>query len=522
MNYNKLIAFGAALALTCACSYDDSELKTRIDHLESRVNRLEKTCDEVNANVASLKTLVEACDGRDYVVSVTEVKDGDKTGVKITFAKSAPVTIWNGEDGEKGVTPEFGIKKDTDGKYYWTINGEYITYDGKKLPATGAEGATPKLKIENEKWYVSYDNGATWEYIADAVAADAKYFASVTEDNDYVYIKLAGSDTILKLSKAGEKTPLSLTISNIKDVVIAAGQTIEIPFTLAGSDIQTASVNTLLTTSGWAASVTRSSYTEGVIKVTAPKPYVSGQIAVFVSNDSAETIVKFISFVEGTISVSESSFEVEAEGETVIVNVNSNYSDFYFVNASNANWLSCSRFQTKAEAKNYEINLVVAKNEDDAREATINVCAPDGTKMTSFVVKQKSGKAEEGGASFEYAEQVGGRVIKVQVYSYDYQAQDASGDYCGALLQISFNETKENYALVYFVIGGKAVVNAEYQWAYPGYGTTLQVRNVPVGYGGAATNIIVNYGAKKLGTYGYFYSEDGAYLPQGIAYTVVE
>ena len=53
-----------------------------------------------------------------------------------------------GIDGEDGADGEDG----KDGE-----NGADGT-DGKD----GVDGITPQLKIENEYWYISYDNGATW------------------------------------------------------------------------------------------------------------------------------------------------------------------------------------------------------------------------------------------------------------------------------------------------------------------------------------------------------------------------
>ena len=48
----------------------------------------------------------------------------------------------DGADGKDGQTPVIGIKKDTDGKYYWTLNGAWLYDDnGNKIPTTGADGA---------------------------------------------------------------------------------------------------------------------------------------------------------------------------------------------------------------------------------------------------------------------------------------------------------------------------------------------------------------------------------------------
>lgn len=40
-------------------------------------------------------------------------------------------------------------------------------------------GNTPKLKVENHKWYASYDNGNTWEYLYET---GANYVVEMTQE----------------------------------------------------------------------------------------------------------------------------------------------------------------------------------------------------------------------------------------------------------------------------------------------------------------------------------------------------
>ncbi len=136
------------------------------------------------------------------------------------------------------------MKKDTDGKYYWTLDGEWLTdAAGNKIPATGEkgdkgdqgekgetgdkgdkgdtgdkgdkgdqgdkgdkgdagekgedgkdgadgkdgkDGVTPELKIEGGYWYVSVDNGENWTKLGKATgsagASGDAFFDSVTTD----------------------------------------------------------------------------------------------------------------------------------------------------------------------------------------------------------------------------------------------------------------------------------------------------------------------------------------------------
>ena len=161
---------------------------------------LQRMCEQMNSNIEALQTIVSALQTNDYVVSVTPLYEITSViGYVITFSKSGPVTIYHGKDGQDGVpgndgtngvdghTPVIGVSKDTDGIYYWTVDGNWLVDEhGMKIPTTGEDGAqgqpgtdgsngqpgtngiTPKLKIDDGKWYVSYDEGATWTELGQA------------------------------------------------------------------------------------------------------------------------------------------------------------------------------------------------------------------------------------------------------------------------------------------------------------------------------------------------------------------
>lgn len=120
---------------SCGDDYDDSELRGDIENLDSRITALEKWQKSVNTDIRSLQSLVEALEDKDYVTAVTPLEDG--TGYVISFLKSGNVTIKNGEDG---TTPVISVKQDSDGKHYWTVNGEWLLDNGNKMPVTGEKG----------------------------------------------------------------------------------------------------------------------------------------------------------------------------------------------------------------------------------------------------------------------------------------------------------------------------------------------------------------------------------------------
>lgn len=233
------------------------ELEEQLNSLDGRVSKLEELCKEMNTNISSLQTLVSVLMNDDYITAVVPItKDGEEIGYAITFGKHEPITIYHGQngadgkdgangkdgkngdngkdgaDGKDGSTPIIGVKQDTDGAYYWTLNGEWLLdADGNKLPLTsrdgkqgdkgedGKDGITPQLKIENNYWYISYDNGATWTQLNKAVGEDGKdgengkdgkdgkdgetIFQSVTQDENYVYFTLTNG-TVLTVPR-GDK-----------------------------------------------------------------------------------------------------------------------------------------------------------------------------------------------------------------------------------------------------------------------------------------------------------------------------
>ena len=197
----KLLIFTVLLGtLTLSsCKYDDGALWDSVHGLEDRVAKLEELCKQMNTNISSLQTIINALQDNDYITSITPVmQDGKEIGYTITFSKISPITIYHGKDGQDGengndgTTPVIGVKQDVDGVYYWTLNGEWLTDDqGGKIKAEGMDGndgssgVTPKFKIENDYWYISYNNGDSWEQLGKAIGEDSVGGDSMFTDVDY-------------------------------------------------------------------------------------------------------------------------------------------------------------------------------------------------------------------------------------------------------------------------------------------------------------------------------------------------
>ena len=143
--------------------FDDSNLWNSINSLNNRVERLETICDKMNTNISSLQSIVQALQANDSVKSVTILPDGE--GYTINFVSGKTINIYNGRngtngsdgkdgkdgrDGKNGVTPVISVKKDVDGIFYWTVNGEWLIVDGNKVKAVGADGLDGKDGVDGE------------------------------------------------------------------------------------------------------------------------------------------------------------------------------------------------------------------------------------------------------------------------------------------------------------------------------------------------------------------------------------
>lgn len=187
---------------SCGDDYDDSELRGDIGNLEDRITALEEWQKSVNTDIRSLQSLVAALEDKDYVTAVTPLEDG--TGYVISFLKSGNVTIKHGERGEQGekgedgTTPVISVKQDSDGKYYWTVNGEWLLNSGNKIPVTGekgdkgdkgdngtagTDGQTPHIGDNGNWWIGTTDTGvkAQGDKGADAIAPQVRINADTNE-----------------------------------------------------------------------------------------------------------------------------------------------------------------------------------------------------------------------------------------------------------------------------------------------------------------------------------------------------
>ena len=238
MRINTIIAVALSTAIFVSCT-DTSYIDKELEDLKNQVAELQQQCSSLNSSLETLDQTLSALKNRDFVTSVNPVQgtDGKVTGYVITFVNHPTITIWLPEEKQETVPPTqvhvpvISVKMAQDGQYYWTCDGEFITdASGNKIP-TGADGATPKLKVGDQKWYVSYNGGTSWEYLADVPTQQINgyVFDSVdTSDATKVVITLADGQKIT-LPTAYESL---ITVSvESPDVVHNPGDVITISYT---------------------------------------------------------------------------------------------------------------------------------------------------------------------------------------------------------------------------------------------------------------------------------------------------
>lgn len=392
------------LLFGCGDKYDDSALRNDLNDLENRVTKLEELCKQMNTNISSLQTIITALQSNDYITSVTPItNDGEIIGYTITFAKSNSITIYNGtdgkdgvdgsngEDGKDGVTPSIGVKQDTDGFYYWTLNSNWLTDDkGNKIKAEGTDGkdgadgsggedgtngkdgVTPKLEIREGYWWISYDNGTNWTQLGKATGEDGKdgtdgkdgssIFKSVTEDDENVYFTLA-DDTIITVPKS---VTLSIRFDSSDLINISAGEMKTLNYTITSSS-ETVTIETF-EQAGWKVEITEQTKLTGTIAITAPNPIRDGKILIILTDAQNNSYMKTILLkgVGNTITTVQDTYTVNAVGGLLDVAVTANIDYTIQIPQNAKTWLS-------VQSQGENIRFSVAENESyDGRSAELH------------------------------------------------------------------------------------------------------------------------------------------------------
>ena len=436
-----LIAF-----LSCS-EFDDSAIQERLKNHEERISKLETLCNQMNTNISSLQTIVSALQNNDYVTNVSPITENGKAiGYVITFSKSGSITIYHGKDGKDGadgqdgkdgvdgadgkdglngtdgkdgidgtdgkdgidgtdgkdgadgkdgVTPVIGVKQDSDGVYYWTLNGDWLLDDsGNKIPAVGKDGQdgkdgvdgtngkdgvngtdgkdgvdgtdgkdgqngkdgadgkdgiTPQLKIEEGYWYISYDSGNSWERLGKAAGEDGKdgengedgdsFFEDVTQDEVAVYFTLKDGTVISVPKKRISGVDINF---EMLEITILPGGYVDLPYTISDEYADYwPTIVTLYEKDYLSVGDFRTSTHSGYLRITLLEKsnfYPTCAILVSVTNVAGNQALKVLTIDRGFLSPGDGVdyYECDASGGTLDVKV-SIYSSVVSNNISSYN-----------------------------------------------------------------------------------------------------------------------------------------------------------------------------------------
>ena len=411
----------SALSMSSCGSYDDTPLWDKVNDHEDRITALEEQCTEMNSNIEALRALIEAMEGGNYITKVEPIEEnGVVVGYTISFAEGDPITIYHGKDGKDGedgkdgangtgggAAPQIGIRQDTDGAYYWTLDGEWLFDDnGNKVKAVGEDGKdgkdgedgiTPELKIENDYWYISYDNGASWTELGKAKGEDGQdsqggqggssLFKSVTQDDNYVYFTLS-DNSVITIAKSVELS-IEFDLSAVGEVTI--NTEVEVPFAVASAsesvDIEVVPTEDL---TAEVVAYDNSRKSGHILIRTGSRHDAASKVIVLVSNGDKvimKTIAVYVKAAEESAQLyiyNGATKSALASGGVITLAFMTNVACEAVI-PEDVSWLSLD----ETRALNYDsIKLRVAQNGGDRRSAKVKVQSLDGALSIEYTITQ--------------------------------------------------------------------------------------------------------------------------------------
>lgn len=200
MKIYKYIGVALMVLSLGACKTDD--LERDIDALKDRVTAMEAKVDRLNESMNMIRV---ALDGNKTIQSYTENEDGSYT---LTLSDGNTITLTQGKIGATDVYQEVSIS--TDGN--WVIGG--VETEHRALAVDGEPGVTPQFRLTMESegkyyWEVSYDGELTWEEVKSQQGT--RVYASASGSSS-----VAGPIASAAPNATGDKFEITLTSNGTK------------------------------------------------------------------------------------------------------------------------------------------------------------------------------------------------------------------------------------------------------------------------------------------------------------------
>lgn len=208
MKIYKYIGVALMVLALGACKTDD--LERDIDALKDRVTAMEAKVDRLNESMNMIRV---ALDGNKTIQSYTENEDGSYT---LTLSDGNTITLTQGKIGTIDEYQEVSISSNGN----WVIGG--VETERRAVAANGEPGVTPQFRLAMESegkyyWEVSYDGKLTWEEVKNQQGT--RVYASASGSSS-----VAGPIASAAPNATGDKFEITLTGSDTKyEIPIVSG-----------------------------------------------------------------------------------------------------------------------------------------------------------------------------------------------------------------------------------------------------------------------------------------------------------
>ena len=208
MKIYKYIGVALMVLALGACKTDD--LERDIDALKDRVTAMEAKVDRLNESMNMIRV---ALDGNKTIQNYTENEDGSYT---LTLSDGNTITLTQGKIGTIDEYQEVSISSNGN----WVIGGVETKHHA--VAADGEPGVTPQFRLAMESegkyyWEVSYDGKLTWEEVKNQQGT--RVYASASGSSS-----VAGPIASAVPNATGDKFEITLTGSGTKyEIPIVSG-----------------------------------------------------------------------------------------------------------------------------------------------------------------------------------------------------------------------------------------------------------------------------------------------------------
>jgi len=282
-----------ALACVCLAVASCSEIVEDLASMHYEIVGLKQQVETLNSDIETLRGLIASMQ-TNFITDVVEIYDDSSAvaGYRLFYDDGSFLDLpygrkgedgEDGEDGADGHSPELGVRQNADGKWYWTIDGDWLLdSSGRKIVASD-DTVSPKMKIENGYWWVSTDDGKSWTQLYRATGSTiTSIFSSIDVESDKynVLLKLKNGE-VLKLPKYFD---LDISLPSEKRLFVECGGTLVIDYSVGGGTGGT-EVD-IYCSGGVSGKVDPKGDGRGSIVLNAAPDFVAGELLVFIRNSS--------------------------------------------------------------------------------------------------------------------------------------------------------------------------------------------------------------------------------------------